>query len=66
MLDVLRVETSGLRWLEAAATLEDAKARVRELAVRSPGEYFLLDQRTGNKLVIQIGGVKGQARSDDD
>jgi hypothetical protein len=36
MLDVFRVETSGVRWLESAATLEDAKTRVQEFAVLHP------------------------------
>jgi hypothetical protein len=51
--DIFRVETGGLRWVESAATLEDAKARVQELAARSPAEYLLLDQKTGNKIVIK-------------
>jgi hypothetical protein len=28
--DILRLETSGLFWLESAATLERAKARIHE------------------------------------
>jgi hypothetical protein len=56
--DIFQTETSGgVRWLEAAATLEDAKARVEELAARSPGEYLLLNQKTGNKLVIKLNGI---------
>ncbi len=56
-VDIFRVETGGVRWVEAVATLEGAKARVQELAGRSPGEYFLLDQETGNKLVIKVAGT---------
>jgi hypothetical protein len=56
-LDIFRVETGGVRWVEAVATLEGARARVQELAARSPGEYFLLDQETGNKLVIKVDGT---------
>jgi hypothetical protein len=56
--DIFLAETGGsVRWLEAAATLEDAKARVQELAVRSPGEYLILSQKTGNKLTIKFDGV---------
>ncbi len=55
-LDIFRVETSGVLWVESAATMEDAKARVQELAVRSPAEYILLDQKTGDKLVIKPDG----------
>ena len=56
LLDIFRVETSGVMWVESAATLEDAKARVQELAARSPAEYLLLDQTTGNKLVVKPDG----------
>jgi hypothetical protein len=56
LLDIFRVETSGVLWVESAATMEDAKARVQELAVRSDAEYILLDQKTGNKLVIRPDG----------
>jgi hypothetical protein len=41
---IFRIETEGVLWLESAATLEGA--------VRSPGEYLLLNQVTGNKLTI--------------
>ena len=62
LLDIFQVGTSGLLWVESAATMEDAKARVQELAVRSHAEYLLLDQKTGNKLVIKPDGVDGTAR----
>ena len=51
--DIFQAETDGcVLWLESAATLEQAKARVQELAVNAPGEYLLLNQETGSKLVI--------------
>ena len=56
--DIFQTETGGcVRWLEAAKTLEDAKARVQELALRSPGGYVVVDQKTGNKLVINSDAV---------
>jgi hypothetical protein len=57
--DIFRVENNDLRWVESATTLEDVKARARELAVRSPAEYVLLDQKSGNKLVVKIDGTDG-------
>jgi hypothetical protein len=46
--DTFQRETSGkVLWLESTVTLEDAKARVQELAARSRGEYLLLNQHTG-------------------
>jgi hypothetical protein len=56
--DIFQTETGGsVRWLEAAETLEAAKARVQELALQSPGEYMILCQKTGNKLVIDPDAV---------
>jgi hypothetical protein len=48
-IDIFRAETNGgVLWTQSAASLEDAKARVQELGMRSPGEYILLNQETGN------------------
>lgn len=55
-LDVFRVEADGhLRWLEAAQTLDAAKARIAALGTISPGEYVIYSQKTGNKTVIKTG-----------
>ena len=59
--DVFRLEGSGPSWLESAVTFERAKARIQELAVPSPEEYLVLDQGTGNKHVLRLGGVEGQS-----
>jgi|HubBroStandDraft_6_1064221.scaffolds.fasta_scaffold7613221_1 hypothetical protein len=51
--DIFQTETGGsVSWLEAAKTLEGAKARIQELALLSPGEYVVLNQNTGTKLVV--------------
>jgi hypothetical protein len=51
--DIFEVENAGsVVWRGTAATLEEAKARVGELAAASPGEYFILSQRTGNRIVV--------------
>jgi hypothetical protein len=53
--DIFESEASGdVLWLGSAATLEDAKACVEEIAVRSASEYLLLNQATGNKFVIRF------------
>jgi hypothetical protein len=52
-IDIFQMETAGVRWLESAPNLEHAKARVKEFAANSPGEYVVLDQKTGNKIVIR-------------
>lgn len=51
--DIFRVESAGLRWMEVAADLERAKARVKLLAASSPGEYVILNQNTGEKILVK-------------
>jgi hypothetical protein len=56
--DIFQAETNGcVLWLESAATIEQAKARVQELAVYAPGEYLLFNQRTGDKLVVKTDNI---------
>lgn len=52
--DIFQMEPEGtVRWLEAAKSLEEAKSRVQELAAHTYGGYVILDQKTGNKLLIE-------------
>lgn len=51
--DIFKVESAGLRWVETAADLERAKARVKSLAATSPGEYLIANQQTGEKISIK-------------
>jgi hypothetical protein len=52
--DLFLVEgTGGFRWIAATSTIEDAKTCAQQLAAKSPGEFILLDQRTGNKMVLK-------------
>ena len=51
--DIFKVESSGLRWMESVADLERARARVKVLAASSPGEYIILNQKTGEKISIK-------------
>jgi len=55
--DIFKVEASELRWMEVAAGLERAKARVKILATSSPGEYIIANQETGEKI-----SIKGQTK----
>lgn len=52
--DIFRMETTGVLWLESAATLESAKTRVHELAANSPGNYLVVDQSSGVRHVMEI------------
>jgi hypothetical protein len=51
--DIFRIEAKSVRWLDTAASLEEAKKLVGEFAAKVPAEYLVLNQVTGNKLVIK-------------
>jgi len=51
-IDIFRIERHGVLWLESAATLEDAKARIAEFGRRHSGDYLVLNQLTGNKFTF--------------
>jgi hypothetical protein len=58
--DIFRMDRAGVRWLESAESVDHAKARIRELAVSFPGDFILLDQKTGNKVVISSERAAGE------
>ena len=51
-LDIFKINGGDVLWREAVATLEDAETRIRRLALSSPGEYFILDQNTGQRTFV--------------
>jgi hypothetical protein len=52
--DIFQTDATGnIVWRESAATLHDAKARIRKLGTRSLVEYVVLNQKTGDKVVIR-------------
>jgi hypothetical protein len=59
--DIFRVEANGVRWLEAAANLEEAKSLVQQIANTAPGEFLLLNQHTGDKTLMKLDGLNSEA-----
>lgn len=51
--DLFKVEKDGLRWIEVATDLDRAKTRAKMLAASSPGEYIIVNQKTGEKVSIK-------------
>lgn len=51
-IDIFRIERHGVLWLESAATLDDAKARIAEFGLRQSGDYLVMNQLTGNKFTF--------------
>ena len=57
--DIFKVlENGSLRWLEPAATLKLAEARIAELARSAPGTYVIFSHATGHRVSIQSDGRK--------
>lgn len=49
-LDVFKTLPSGeVMWCGSFASLESAEARINELLVTDPGEYFIHNQRSGQE-----------------
>jgi hypothetical protein len=58
--DIFENEKSGtVLWVGSAVTIEDARSRIQKIAQRSPCEYVVLNQKTGNKVVIKIEEATG-------
>ena len=52
-LDVFKIATDGAAiWQFAAPSLQEAHARIRELAAKSPAVFLILDLKTGDKIRV--------------
>jgi hypothetical protein len=53
--DIFRKDLLGTPvWMEAVEDLETANLRVKELAGRSPGEYFVFSQETKEIIINTV------------
>jgi hypothetical protein len=52
LFDIFRMRSGFVLWCEAAATIEMAQARVRELTLSSPGRYLIFNQHTGQDVPV--------------
>jgi hypothetical protein len=50
--DIFRMKSGFVLWCEAAATVETAQERIRELALSSPGGYLIFNQQTGQHIPV--------------
>ena len=63
--DIFRVdEPDGMLWIEAAAELEAAKARVAALMQTTACEYLIFSQKTGHKISIKPTNGNGNSASE--
>jgi len=56
--DIFKIEKEGPLWRGAANTLDEAKKRIQLLAKTEPGDYLILNQRTGEHLEIRAAGER--------
>lgn len=58
--DVFQTDADGsVLWRGSATTLEDAHARIQELAAIVPGDYIILSRQSGKKIVVSGGQQSG-------
>jgi hypothetical protein len=50
--DIFRIESSGVLWCGAAATVETAQDHIQKLASSLPGSYLILNQTTGQRTMV--------------
>lgn len=61
-LDIFQmVPVDRVLWRGTAGSVDEAQARVRELADSSPGKYLILCLQTGTGLVINTDHADGTA-----
>jgi hypothetical protein len=53
-LDIFRIESGDLHWCEAVANTKAAKARIKKLALSSRGNYFIFDQKSGQRIHVSV------------
>jgi hypothetical protein len=59
--DIFQTEAAGTPlWRGTAGTLDEAKSHIRKLAAGSPGEYMILNRRTGSKVVVPSHGTEAK------
>jgi hypothetical protein len=62
--DIFRMEGGdSVLWLEAAATLQDARNRVQQLAAQDSAEYLILDHGSGEKHIVKPQTMPGNGHA---
>ncbi len=61
-IDIFQIDGEGPRWLQSAASLEQAQVDIKKIAGVSSAQYLVLNQVTGEKTVFRVEG--GQPRTE--
>ena len=61
-VDIFKTEPAGaILWRGSCTGLEAAKARINELSVSDPGEYFVHSQSTRPRIFFKSNGHNGHS-----
>ena len=61
--DIFQVQNNSVLWVAPAASLEEAEIHISGLVQQSNAEYFVVDQRTGDKTAIKLDSIRSSAQS---
>ena len=60
-IDIFKTDGGGgVLWRGSFASLKAARARINELLISDPGEYFTYNQPTGHKVFFKPNGHNGK------
>jgi hypothetical protein len=53
--DIFRRTNEGIEmWIEPAMTLDGAKARILDLGSREPGDFFIFNHRSAERIEFRV------------
>ncbi len=53
--DIFRLDKDGKElWIERAGTFDAAKARVHELGAKEPGDFFIFNHKSAQRVELRI------------
>ncbi len=62
--DIFKIDLTGdVLWRDAADSLVLARVSIEKLATSAPGEYLILDQKTGHRVFVTLPGVSAKLGS---
>ena len=61
--DIFQVERTGVVWLAPATSVEEARAYICGSGSKLDEQYFVVDQRTGEKTAIKLDSIRSSAQS---
>ena len=62
--DIFKIHSIGdALWRDVAESLVGVSVSIETLITSSPGEYFIFDQKTGQKIFVTLPGVSAKRGS---